>query len=599
MKNDTSKVIDLDNLLQLQQEVITKSPVIETQAVSFNWEDILTEWSYRCPKGYPTMVDGVFSEREEVEILNEILEEKGLQELPLPEAAPVVNISTNKTDVKEAMVMVFYDCLRTTPTFAKLYQAVYASPTQESMNTFSQALTRSTSLGSDYGSGVNIPNLHKYIVEILQSPNRNKTNKDLSLVNNGFSAANTIFSDSIITQYVQRGKGWTATRGSVFNAIRKNAVSLFQSININLSYPDNWCPGDFYLMKKVAVPAEDNIIDFNSHFRGPGYENGDIFAISLKMEDAQAGKGTTFLQTVLQPKAISASKAHATNVDSKTGKQYLEAKRRLAKIDTYQDPSTFYAKISGYAKFLSKLLNNPKSTQTIDALNNLKGKDAKIAYFFKNRKAILQEMLTITSVLDKQMLGSAQTAAYEKGFEDSFKDFVKYLSKIGIKRTDSKNVADFIKDIKASKGAKEAGGLAKLLIKKADTYALAIKLIQSWSDQNKVIAKPFKRLGSIDNPLLAITMFAIAQHGANPNFAKVHGSNTGMLGTADLFPAKSKVNKDSMIQSASVRDTPGAAGFDVVYNLKLNNRTYSTKLTFRFSADQIRVEVQELEEIGK
>ena len=523
------------------------------------------------------------------------MEQRSLNPLPLPEATTMASVSTNKTDTKEAMVMVFYDCLRTNSSFAKVYEAVYTTPTEKDTAILEQVLSQSTSLGSDYGSGVNIANLHQYIVETLQSPDRRKANKDLTLVNNGFSAANTTFTDPIITEYIQKGEGWIATRGSVFNAIRKNAVTFFQNIKINLNYPDNWCPGDFYLMKKLVVPEEDNIIGLNSHFRGPGYEDGDIFAISLKMEDAQAGKGTTFIQTVLQPKAISASKAHATNKDSKIGKQYLEVKRRLAKNDTYQDPETLYSKLSGYAKLLSSLVNNPKNTQTIDRLQGIKNKNEKVAYFSKNRTIILQEMINATTILDKQMLGSAQTAAYEKGFEEAFNDFVKYLDTIGIKRTDSKNVTDFIKDIKASKGAKEAGGLTKLLIKKADTYSLAIKLIQSWSDQNKVIAKPFEKLGSINNPLLAITMFAIAQHGANPNFVKVHGSNTAMLGTADMFPATSKVSEESMVQSASVKDTAGAAGFEVGYNLELNAKVYSTKLTFRFSTDQIRVEVQELE----
>lgn len=578
--------------------------------MQINFDDILAEWSYRLPKGFPTVVDGKFVDRAEVEILNEILHETGQDQLPLPEAsqkaftthltkvATMASVSTNKTDTKEAMVMVFYDCLRVDSSFAKTYEQAYLNITKQIADSIKQTLTKSTSLGSDYGAGVNILNLHKYIIQTLQAPDKRMSNKDLALVNNGFSAANTIYTNSTITQYVQKGKGWTATRGSVFNTIRKNAVNFFQGMNINLKYPDNWCPGDFYLMKKPVVPIQDNIIELNTHFRGPGYENGDIFAISLKMEDAQAGKGTTFIQTVLQPKVISVAKAHATNVDSKVGKQYLEAKRRLAKNDAYQDAETFYTKLSGYAKFLSGLVNNPTSTQVIDGLKDVKNKEGKVYYFFKNRKAVIQEMFKVTAVLDKQMLGSTQTAAYEKGFEDSFKEFVKYLSEIGIKRTDSKNIAEFIKDIKASKGAKEEGGLTKLLIKKADTYSLAVKLIQSWSDQNKVIAKPFKRLGAINNPLLAITMFAIAQHGANPNFAKVHGSNTAKIGTAEMFLAKSKVDEKSMVQSASVRDTPGAAGFDVVYNLKLNNRNYSTKLTFRFSTDQIRVEVQELEELS-
>ena len=53
------------------------------EAISMDMNEILGEWSYRLPKGYPTVVDGVFTERAEVEILNQLLEERGLQTLPL------------------------------------------------------------------------------------------------------------------------------------------------------------------------------------------------------------------------------------------------------------------------------------------------------------------------------------------------------------------------------------------------------------------------------------------------------------------------------------------------------------------------------------
>lgn len=43
-----------------------------------NIDEILTEWCYRLPKGYPTVVNGIFTDKEEVRILNQILQENGL-----------------------------------------------------------------------------------------------------------------------------------------------------------------------------------------------------------------------------------------------------------------------------------------------------------------------------------------------------------------------------------------------------------------------------------------------------------------------------------------------------------------------------------------
>ena len=60
--------------------------------MQINFDDILAEWSYRLPKGFPTVVDGKFVDKAEVEILNEILHEVGQDQLPLPEsiAKPIV-----------------------------------------------------------------------------------------------------------------------------------------------------------------------------------------------------------------------------------------------------------------------------------------------------------------------------------------------------------------------------------------------------------------------------------------------------------------------------------------------------------------------------
>lgn len=84
MKNDTS-TYNLDEMLapkQQEQPQVVEQPV----AIQVDWDEILTEWSYRCPKGYPTVVDGKFTEYEEVKVLNEILEERFAIALPLPEA---------------------------------------------------------------------------------------------------------------------------------------------------------------------------------------------------------------------------------------------------------------------------------------------------------------------------------------------------------------------------------------------------------------------------------------------------------------------------------------------------------------------------------
>jgi len=86
--------ISLDKILETIDEQIVKD------YSHVNFAHILSECSYRLPKGYPTIVDGVFTEREEVIIINEALEAEGLPTLPLPEAVKVSNFDIEKFVLK-------------------------------------------------------------------------------------------------------------------------------------------------------------------------------------------------------------------------------------------------------------------------------------------------------------------------------------------------------------------------------------------------------------------------------------------------------------------------------------------------------------------
>lgn len=68
-----------------------------------NFNEIINEWSYRLPKGYPTMKDGVFVNHEEIEVLREVLREYGVNELPnfvkiQEQEVPVTEIEQEETN---------------------------------------------------------------------------------------------------------------------------------------------------------------------------------------------------------------------------------------------------------------------------------------------------------------------------------------------------------------------------------------------------------------------------------------------------------------------------------------------------------------------
>lgn len=79
-------------------------------------DDLLLEISYQLPKGYPTIVDGKFVDREEVLLINKFLLERGIGQLPVPNfqeaTMPRPNTGTNDTAVKEGLVCLFYDILQ-------------------------------------------------------------------------------------------------------------------------------------------------------------------------------------------------------------------------------------------------------------------------------------------------------------------------------------------------------------------------------------------------------------------------------------------------------------------------------------------------------
>lgn len=75
--------------LNLDKLISKDSIQEEAPAVKINWDEVFTEWCYKIPKGYPTVVDGMFTEHEEVVVLNEILEERGFDAIQVPEARAV------------------------------------------------------------------------------------------------------------------------------------------------------------------------------------------------------------------------------------------------------------------------------------------------------------------------------------------------------------------------------------------------------------------------------------------------------------------------------------------------------------------------------
>lgn len=72
-------------------------------------DDILLEWSYRLPKGYPTMKDGQFVDQKELQILREVMDEYGFEE-PLNLEAKEEETAPQPTSItKEQLIAALSD----------------------------------------------------------------------------------------------------------------------------------------------------------------------------------------------------------------------------------------------------------------------------------------------------------------------------------------------------------------------------------------------------------------------------------------------------------------------------------------------------------
>jgi hypothetical protein len=582
----------LDNQLNSKQEQPQKQE--EAPAVKLNWNDIMTEWCYRIPKGYPTIVDGVFTEYGEVKILNEILEEKFGESLPLPEIA-TAELSSNPTDVKEALVCLFVDANLTDKTIVDLYRSGLdkkLDPTQRIK--ISKALKSKLGIiAKKYGKNYGISGYAKmgdYVGEAISDIKTNKA--DIMIINNGVGAA-----DAITSAFNQIQPGM-ARREAVFNAIRSHAVKLIESnYSIKGYFPDNWCPGDIYLFldeskaKKALDTKRLNVGagSLNSYFYGSANPRGPIIAVSLKMQQAQAGKGTTFIKNVVVDGVTKEDKLGKDTSNQQIIK-FRDISRRLDKYyftsDDWKKDKGVFAKVRQAVLQLAKMAN-------LSGVPSKSSEVRELTKYLSTNKALIQKA---TKAVSSKLGKSIDTATT---FQQAYTRFVSNLKALKIEKVEGDS-RSFLKSIEAknkadNKGKLDSGKIQALLSQKAATYDLASTLIEKWTERTKQVTPAFADyLDKVKNPFVAITMFAIAQHGLNPNFYKAIGKNDASTGTISEFPSNSAVDEKKSVQSIKVIDSPGQAGFYITYLLTINNHTYKTTLVFRFSKDQIRIEVEEL-----
>jgi hypothetical protein len=607
--------IRLDDLLTESIEIQSTETAVQQSVdpvITFDLDAVLREWSYRCDKGYPEMGNPA-----DMLHLQNILEELGIEspfskieEAPAKIPVNKVNtailnlqkpvVSTNKTSIKEGLVCLFYDCFKDSSLRAnildlqklkrsKIGKGVDISghpDLNDTLNKISKVFRQNV---NNYGTGTNaVKSLDEYVKYVWL------TGEDLPTLNNAISAANTIHNEKITG---------TVIRNQTFDAIRALAVSLIKKdYDISL-FPDNWCPGDIYIIRtpgaetkalssKTLNIGKDSL---NSKF---GKKSG-IVAVSLKEEIAQAGKASTFADTVF-------TKSYKSNLSPNVllGTTSKGDVRVTASIDRYLGYMYGNPKAKRAKSYINALLKKGMIHKSVNTILNAAGlpqyKTSNIvsrdttneAEFFENNKKIFDALNTAVESLKGKLQDEKKVNDTRKKFIEARNKFIAEIKNLNVE-VETPASATFAKQIEEAAGP----DTVKTFAMKTSTYELASLIINKWLVDIENISPAYKKIATITNPFVALTAFAIAEAGLSPSFWKVIGNERSLSGVAHYFDTNSAVGIDTKTSPIKLVDSPGQAGFALRYITTVDKHRFDTQLTFRFSNDTIRIEVEKLVEI--
>ncbi len=560
-----------------------------------DFDEILTEWSYKLPKGFPTVIDGKFVDRREIEILNELLQERGVDGIELPQTQYIQEDlqGTNTPDFKEGLVIYF----------ASQPSSVLRS-IEKKLQTGTGQLTLNANIKEQYYGNKSAELVQTAITHLSQNE---LTKKDISFFYNALSIAKAI--QKLYKRPVQ------ADRGVVFENIRKKAIELVNKLgdDVSLSVPDKWCPADIYIYNNkesaAAALAAQNLnigeTSLNSQFQSDYTKTSEgILGISLKEQKAQAGKATSFRGV------LNRAKDYPDMPVDKNLKLLLEITYNLGQTLISKDKKLAI----GYFAIAHTLLNKI-TTKTAPSADTLK-------------RQILQ---TLTDTLGEANLSAAYNrgGSFDKdktrkifaqlnltdikvasGYESTVKQFYSEIKQVcenaynkarniflQTLQTQNYNVPENTPD--TSRMSPET------LLKKANCYNTAEYIITGMSTKDALSIPPgYQTIASQKNPFVALTAYAIGMAGISPTFVKMVGNSKGAVASIDTFYGSGFLNLDDK-GFVKITDSTEYKGFYVEFITKVTEeadekapvkKKYSVTLDFRYAGDQLNIEVSELKQ---
>jgi hypothetical protein len=401
----------------------------------------------------------------------------------------------------------------------------------------------------------------------------------------------------------------------IYSKLRSKAVELIKDGYGVSSDSDKWCPADIYIyndknvVSRMMSAKTINVgkDSFNAQFQSNlNKTSSGLTAISLKEEKAQAGKATSFFGTLERkenypdaPKLSGDSKyvlSIAYNYDQAVRSVNKDPQKAIGYIATAhasaQIVSSKLKEAAAVEKDMLKILNKTFGNDGLQSIKNRNGRYDKQ----KSRELFAEKGIdsfvippVISTNIDK--LFEVVRTNYETNYKKARKSFLDIL------RKNNMEVPSQTPDVKSMN--------METLLKKTSCYMIASWVLDGINSQNLNIPPIYQSIIKEKNAFVAMTAYAIGMSGISPTFFKMVGDSKGGMAHVETFYGSGVLNLDEK-ENVIIGDSPKRKGFfiDFITNVKLEENKssktvsrYKVSLDFRYSGEQINIEVSELKAI--
>ncbi len=574
ISNMEQKEINLDALFANKHAEPTETVLVVEEQKYIDFVRILKEVCYKLPKGYPTIVDGVFTEREEVIIINEALEAEGLPALPLPEAV-LKGPDSKNTDYKEGMVIYF---LGLGEGDFKIYDKYLSNPTPTKLPKYKKPQHPEFFKSNDLEL---IQNAINYLLEnqaMLQA-------STLKAYIEPFSTAK-----AIRNMFGQQ----FGDRGPIFKKLKDDAAtSATNFVKREKIQPDKWCPADLFIYGGSSgfnfagkpLNVGDNSINSTFVIQEQSLKGKKIVGISLKESEARAGKAKSFQDVLTRKDAYKTAPTLASDLRAHISILYHTE-------EFLKKPNEKLYYLSEVARRLSKIEGQKQTQESANLLKMLQPivKKAFGDILGKQNAKKIQDVKTLSTKQLNQLAVAVQL--YKKSilkratsvYNTYRKAFYTEVARLKYKTDSGKSALESVDP--------------HVLLKKAGCYQIATWFITGLDKGGLAIPKELKSLSKERGAFVALTAYAVGMAGISPNFLKAKGGNTVDGGHIEAFYGNGFLN--AVGSDMKVRDTKDFKGFqvEVITAAYESNEKgakpkvhYKTTLDFRYSGDSLFIEV--------